>query len=204
MLVVNSQTSEWSHYFERLQDDFCFSNLMDVRPVRGAIFGLFGSKFGPVKRAVCAFTHEQLVTPFKTQIGSPGVKDNRKIYRPTDCHEMSPTGWDWHLKMKVKKNARSILYLLSSKSIQEKISKGPVPVIVPPITVAPVSELGTGFSHLKYKSSHWIVNWKNQSWVGNSYKTLKQGCKVLIILDTFHINAFSYLCIHFTEVLIIP
>ena len=62
------------------------------------------------------------------------------------------------MKMKSPKNARSILYLLSSKSIQEKISKGPVPVIVPPTTMVPVSELGTGFSHLKYKSSHWNAN----------------------------------------------
>ena len=69
--------------------------------------------------------------------------------------------WKW----KVQKNARSILYLLSSKSIQETISKGPVPVIVPPTTMVPVSELGTGFSHLKYKSSHWNANWKtNLGW----------------------------------------
>ena len=62
------------------------------------------------------------------------------------------------MKMKSPKNARSILYLLSSKSIQETISKGPVPVIVPPTTMVPVSELGTGLSHLKYKSSHWNAN----------------------------------------------
>lgn len=85
--------------FKRIKGDFCLPDLIDVRPVRGAVFGLFGSKFGSVKRAVCVFTHEQLVTPFKTQIGSPGVKDGRKIYRPTDCRELSSIGWDSHLKI---------------------------------------------------------------------------------------------------------
>ena len=114
-----------------------------------------------------------------------------------------PSPSSWNENESPKKTARSIPYLLSSKSIQEKISKGPVPIIVPPITVAPVSELGTGFSHLKYKSSHWNANWKTNLGWETATKHIKKIPYSGFSLYTFHINAFSYLCIHFTEVLII-